>query len=417
MILRNAFRRKGRTAMTMLAVAISMALLVSMLSIAEGILQNAVSGIEESKRDIIITGEGTHGIVDGHQLVKTLKADENVSAASAILGDPSELLKIKFTDPNSLEEKERASIVFGFIPDDEKVFLGDTDERRLRDIFEIKFNNWFNVGGDPHYENGYTGPWTYEILIDSTYAEKNNLSIGNEIEIEDHPHKFRINGTFTTLLSGEGVSSIIPFGIMIMHLSELQSLIGFEEDDLISSVSISLEEGSKDVEPARKIAKDIKNNYPFYRVSTKEDRLNSVSSQLELARLFYTAIGSVSMIIGLLFVACIMIMSVYERTNEFGMLRAIGISKKTIFVQILAESMVLVVLGAIIGLFFGYFTSQALGDYLRSVSGFNQEFTAFTPQLIYTSLLIIIVFGTFISLYPAWKAARKNVLDALRFIR
>ena len=79
--------------------------------------------------------------------------------------------------------------------------------------------------------------------------------------------------------------------------------------------------------------------------------------------------------------------------------------------------MVLVVTGAVIGLVVGYFSSQALGDYLRAVSGFNQEFTAFTPQLIIQSLLIIIVFGTFISLYPAWKAARKNVLDALRFIR
>jgi putative ABC transport system permease protein len=193
--------------------------------------------------------------------------------------------------------------------------------------------------------------------------------------------------------------------------------MGFEEDDLISSISISLAEGNKDVEAAREIALDIKDSYPFYNVVTKEDRLDYVSSQMELARIFYTAIGSVSMIIGLLFVACIMIMSVYERTNEFGMLRAIGISRKTIFIQILAESMVLVVLGAIIGLIFGYFSSRALGDYLRSVSGFNQDFTAFTPQLIFQSLLIIIVFGTFISLYPAWKAARKNVLDALRFIR
>lgn len=418
MFLRNAFRRKGRTAMTMLAVAISMALLVSMLSIAEGILQNAVSGIEESKRDIIIAGEGVHGIKDGHEFTSSLKKDDNVSAASAILGtDWTEFLNIKFTDPNSNEAIERASMAIGLVPDDEEAFLGDANERRLRDIFEVKFNNWFDEGGDPHYENGYTGPWTYEILIDETFANKHNLSIGSTIEIADHPNNFHITGTFSTILSGEGITSIIDFGVIIMHLSELQSLMGFGEDDLISSVSISLSEGNKDVAAAREIAKNIKENYPFYSVATKEDRLNSVSAQLELGRIFYTAIGSVSMIIGLLFVACIMIMSVYERTNEFGMLRAIGISKKTIFVQILAESMVLVVLGAVLGIILGYFSSQAMGDYLRSASGFNQEFTAFTSQLIIQSLLIIIVFGTFISLYPAWKAAKKNVLDALRFIR
>jgi putative ABC transport system permease protein len=417
MILENAFRRKGRTAMTILAVAISMALLVSMLSIAEGILQNAVSGIKESKRDIIVTGEGVHGIVDGHLFADLLEENENVSATSAALGDTSDLLDITFPDPDTGEDIMRAAMGIGIIPDDEKLFLGDADERRLRDIFEVKFHDWFNVGGDPHYENGYNGPWTYEILIDSTFANRHNLSIGDEIQIDTHPNKFHINGTFSTILSGEGLSGIFDLGIIIMHLSELQSIIGVEEDDLISSVSIALKEDHKDVKAAREIARDIKATYPFYSVRTKEDRLDSVSDQLELARVFYTAIGSVSMIIGLLFVACIMIMSVYERTNEFGMLRAIGISKKTIFTQTLGESMILVLIGGLIGLVFGFFGSQILGDYLRTTSGFNQQFTAFTPQLMIQSLAIIIIFGSLISLYPAWQASKKNVLDALRFIR
>jgi ABC-type antimicrobial peptide transport system permease subunit len=418
MILKHAFRRKGRTAMTILAVAISMALLVSMLSIAAGILENAVSGIKDSKRDIIISGEGVHGIENGHELADSLLDEENVSATSPILGtDWTEFLNIKFTDSGSSEDKERAAMGIGLIPHREQAFFGDESERRLRDIFEVKFNKWFNVGGDPHYENDHNGPWTYEILIDETFANRHNLSIGDELTIENHPNNFHINGTFSTILSGEGILSRFDFGIIIMHLSELQSLMGFEESDLISSVSISLEEGHKDVDAAREIAKDIKGTYPFYGVATKEDRLDSVSSQMELARIFYTAIGSVSMIIGLLFVACIMIMSVYERTNEFGMMRAIGISKKTIFIQTLGESMMLVIIGAAIGIFIGFFSSQALGDYLRSMSGLNQQFTAYTPSLIIQALLIIIVFGTLISLYPAAKSAKKNVLDALRFIR
>jgi ABC-type antimicrobial peptide transport system permease subunit len=418
MILENAFRRKGRTAMTMMAVAISMALLVSMLSIAEGILDNAISGIQESKRDIVITGEGIHGIVNGHELTNTLLGDENVSSSSAILGtDWSELLVLNFTDPNSQIQDNRPAIGVGLIPDHETAFLGDESERRLRDLFELQFNQWFSVGDDPHYQNGYSGPWTYEILIDETFAKRHNLSIGDSLFINDHPNMFHINGTFSTILSGEGVFEGIDIGVVVMHLSELQTLMGLEEDDLISSISLSLEDEHKDVSASRAIASNLKNEYPFYNVMTKEDRLDSVSDQMELARIFYTAIGSVSMVIGLLFVACIMIMSVYERTNEFGMMRAIGISKKTIFIQTLLESMVLVVIGAIIGLFLGYFGSQALGDYLRGVSGLNQNFTAFTLQLMIQSLLIIIVFGTFISLYPAWKAARKNIMDALRFIR
>lgn len=418
MILRNAFRRKGRTAMTISAVAISMALLVSMLSIAEGILYNAQSSIEESKRDIIISAEGAHGIANGHNLVKDMKANENISDASAVLvTDWSEFLVLNFSDPGTNITDDFLSIGVGLVPGDEKTFLLDETERRFRDIFEVKFNDWFNVDGDPHHENNYTGEWTYEILIDENFAKRHNLSKGSELRINNHPVNFQIIGTISTILSDEGIFKGIDLGVVVMHLSELQELINLTAKDVITSVSISIAEGHKDVETSRAIAKDIKTQYPFYMVMTKEDRLKSVQDQLVLARLFYTAIGSVSMLIGLLFVACIMIMSIFERTNEFGMMRAIGISKKTIFYQTLMESMVLVVTGAFIGLIFGYFGSQALGDYLRSSTGLNQEFTAFTPQLLIQSLLLIICFGTLISIYPAWTAARKKVVEAMRFIR
>lgn len=418
MIMKNAFRRKGRTTMTVAAVAISMALLVSMLSIAEGILLNAQLGIQESKRDIIVSAQGVHGIVNGHDLVDEMVANENVSAASAILfTDWSEFLVLNITDPGKQITESFLALGVGLIPEDEKNFLGDETERRFRDVFEVKFNDWFEVEGDPHYENNYSGEWTYELLIDETFANRHNLSKGSEFLINDHPVKFHISGTIKTILSGEGIFEGIDIGVVLMHLSELQSLLNFTENDLITSLSISLEDDKKDVETSRALALDIRANYPFYNVLTKEDRLQNVQDQIVLARLFYTAIGSVSMIIGLLFVACIMIMSIFERTNEFGMMRAIGISKKTIFIQTLLESMVLVVSGAIVGLIFGYFGSNALGDYLRSLTGINREFTAYTPELILQSLLLVIVFGTLISLYPAWQAARKKVVEALRFIK
>jgi ABC-type antimicrobial peptide transport system permease subunit len=417
MILRNAFRRKGRTTMTVVAVAISMTLLVSMLSIAEGILYNAQVSIEESKRDIIVSSGGIHGITDGHTMTDELKALENVSAASAVLiTGGTELLSLNFTDEGSGEDKTRSALGIGIVPDDEFSFLGDETERQFRDIFEIKYNDWFEEGGDPHYDNNYTGEWTYEIILDGTFAQRHNLTQGTRLKINDHPMDFKIVGTVTTILSEELLMDF-DFGIIIMHLSELQSLLNLTANDLISSVSVSLEDEHKDVSAARDVAQSIKNKYPYYSVATKEDRLDSIEDELSLAQLLYTAIGSVSMVIGLLFVACIMIMSVFERTNEFGMMRAIGISKKTIFVQTLLESMVLVLIGAGAGIILGYFGSAAMGDWLRETSGLNREFTVFTPNLVISSIIIVIGFGSLISIYPAWQAARKKILDALRFIR
>jgi putative ABC transport system permease protein len=418
MILRNAFRRRGRSILTIVAVAISMALLVSMLSIAEGILYNAEVSISESKRDIIVASEGVHGIANGHELTEELRANENVSAVSAVLvTDLSEFLVLNITDPGTGESENLLAMGVGLVPDDEFVFLEDETERQFRDVFEVKFNDWFREGGDPHYENNYTGEYTGEILIDEAFADRHNLSKDSELLINNHPVRFHVTGTISTILSGEGIFQGIDIGVVMMHLSELQSLLNLTENDLITSISVSLKDEHKDVDAARAIAKDIKDDYPFYSVTTKEDRLDSITEQVALARLFYTAIGSVSMVIGLLFVACIMIMSVFERTNEFGMMRAIGISKRTIFVQTLGESMVLVVIGAGIGLVFGYLGSLITGDWLRITSGINREFTVFTWQLVANSLLIIVCLGTLTSIYPAWQAARKKIILALRFIR
>jgi ABC-type antimicrobial peptide transport system permease subunit len=403
--------------MTVAAVAISMALLVSMLSIAEGILYHASMGIQESERDIIISSDVTHGISNGHELVESLKADKNISAASAhLITDNKELLALNVTDPDSGNYTNYFALAVGIVPENEYGFLGKDRELKFRDIIDVKFEDWFGVGDDPHYENDYTGPWTYELIINDAFAEKHKLSIGSEVGIDGH--RFHITGTFSTAITGEGISEIMKdFALVVMHLSELQSLLNITDGDEISSISLSLTDDQKDLDSARKIATDLKDQFPFYSVMTKEDRLKSIENQLSLGRLFYTAIGSVSLIIGLLFVACIMIMSIFERTNEFGMMRAIGISKRTIFIQTIFESMVIVMIGAFIGLIFGFFGSQALGDYLKTTSGIEQEFTVFTPQLLVQSLLIIVIFGTIISLYPAWKAARKNILEALRFIR
>ena len=417
MILRNAFRRKGRTGMTVTAVAISMALLVSMLSIAEGILYTAQMSIEESKRDIVVSSGGIHGITNGHALTEELRGHENISAASAVLvTDTTETLSLNVTDPETGENIIRQAFGIGIVPDDEFAFLGDETERQFRDIFELRFNDWFQVGGDPHYENNYTGEWTYEILMDETFAKRYNLINGSGLEINDHPLDFKIVGTISTIFS-EDLLSELDIGIIIMHLSELQSLINLTDSDVITSVSVSLEDEHKNVNAARDIAQEIKEQYPYYSVATKEDRLDSIEDELSLAQLLYTAIGSVSMIIGLLFVACIMIMSVFERTNEFGMMRAIGISKRTIFMQTLLESMVLVIIGAGIGLIFGFYGSIAMGDWLREASGLNRDFTVFTPNLVINSMIIVIGFGSIISIYPAWQAARKKILDALRFIK
>jgi ABC-type antimicrobial peptide transport system permease subunit len=414
--------------MTILAVLISSALLVSMLSIAEGILYNATKRLEESKRDIIISSSGyqigsgsIHGIVNGHEFVDELKEDSaNITEASPLLAtDLSELLVLNHTKGDETTIFEGFGI--GIIPGLEKRFLDENNKARFANLFDIEFIDWFEEPGDPHYENNYTGDWTYEVLMEEEFRKSKGFEKGDKVKINNHSNLFTIRGSFKTSISLDDLLGgfNVDIAIVMMHLSELQDeeILGLNDKDTISSISIALVDDVNDAEGSRAVANRIKTEHPFYSVSTREDQLESVARQTTLAQIYSTAIGTVSMIIGLLFVTCIMIMAVIERTNEFGMMRAIGISKKTIFTQTLLESLMIVIIGTLIGLIFGYFGSEALGDYISTSLGIQEEFTAFTETLIFRTILLVISIGTLVSLYPAWSASRKNIVDALRYIR
>jgi ABC-type antimicrobial peptide transport system permease subunit len=453
--------------MTITAVAISMALLISMLAIAEGIWVDAVGDLEKSKEDILIIPSDVLGgtLNNGHELTEKINADHsNVSSAAPFLMD----LLIANASTETVPDAGGMVIALGIIPEYFDEFL-DKDKNLNIYGFEIKFNDWFEEEGDPHYENDFTGPYTYEVLVDKLLAENFGLEKGSELKLSkgfpsvselvgtgdtsvlgtsqannDKDLTFIVGGFFETSFEGGGFYGQFFQGNIILHLSELQSLknldvINIDNNtiikDEINGISIALTKDVKEENRINEVADSLQLEYRYYKVLTKSDQLKRIEEQVSMARIYYTAIGSVAIIIGMLFVTCIMIItaigsvaiiigmlfvtcimiiSVYERTHEIGMLRAIGISRKTIFTQILTESVLIVFIGAVIGLIPGYFGSIALSDYLSSNLGVSQDFTAFTTDLIVNSFMVILVVGGIVSLYPAWRASHMKIVEALQ---
>ncbi len=228
--------------------------------------------------------------------------------------------------------------------------------------------------------------------------------------------EFRIVGYYETRLTGEGALGSLKIYGALLRLSELQGILAYEdikEEDRADTLSLSLEPAT-DVDA---FLDKFKAAYPEYAedIKTKKEMIADASQYSAMSSVFYQVIGSVALIISLLFVASIMIMAVYERTNEIGMMRAIGISRKTIFLEIFTEGFVIVIMGALLGLIPGYFGSIALGNYMASSIGINQTFTAFTPEMIKNALLEVIILGSLFTLYPAWKASKMNILEALKY--
>jgi putative ABC transport system permease protein len=119
-------------------------------------------------------------------------------------------------------------------------------------------------------------------------------------------------------------------------------------------------------------------------------------------------VAVVSLIVGGIGIMNIMIVSVTERTREIGIRKAVGATGQDILLQFLTESLVVSVLGGIIGILFGVLGSYMVGR----IFGWN---TVITPQSIFLSFLVSAAIGIIFGVYPARKASKLHPIDALRF--
>ena len=142
--------------------------------------------------------------------------------------------------------------------------------------------------------------------------------------------------------------------------------------------------------------------------------------------LFSTQIDVVRLIIALIIVLSIsntMVMSVLERTGEVGTMMAMGSKRANILVQFLQEGLVLGVIGGALGLIIGALLASvisAIGIPMPPAPGMRHGFTggvSLTVPLVLNAFLLALLTTLLATIYPAFKASRLNIVDALRYNR
>jgi putative ABC transport system permease protein len=145
-----------------------------------------------------------------------------------------------------------------------------------------------------------------------------------------------------------------------------------------------------------------------FRVMSQSELLATITSITDIMTYLLGAIAGISLLVGGIGIMNIMFVSVTERTREIGLRMSIGGRGKDIMKQFLAESIILSILGGVMGVVFGYLLARLAGSLMSSQA-------IVKTQSVVLAFIVCFVIGVFFGWYPARKAANLNPIDALRY--
>ncbi len=150
-----------------------------------------------------------------------------------------------------------------------------------------------------------------------------------------------------------------------------------------------------------------------FTIISQQDMINVASSITSVLTIFLGGIAAISLLVGGIGIMNIMLVSVIERTREIGLRKALGARKEDILIQFLAESLLLSLVGGVIGIGFGWFISSIVGR----IAAAND--VSINPNISLQSILLATLFsiavGLFFGIYPANRAANLQPVEALRY--
>jgi putative ABC transport system permease protein len=235
-------------------------------------------------------------------------------------------------------------------------------------------------------------PAADEVLIPRAAAEKFSKKAGEKI---------RVLGRDLDIVGIFHAGSLFFDRCIVVPLRIARAMAG-KDPKFVSSFYVELREGAD----PREVAKRLEAALPVKAWTTEEVTRETASLWRELD-VFLLAIASIAVLVGGVGIVNTMLMSVMERTGELGVLRATGWRRRDVIRLILIESSALGAGGGVLGCAVGWGIVALAGTILplRPVV---------TPALLGQSFALALVLGALGGLYPAWRAANLDPMEAIR---
>jgi putative ABC transport system permease protein len=396
MALKSIFKNKMRTALTMLGIVIGVGAVIVMVAIGNG----AQSQIKRQ-----ISGLGTNLIVVTAGSIQTGGASQGAQSFNRLTVDDVDAIKREATLLGGVSPVivTRTQVVGGSGNWRAEVNGVSTDFFGIRD--------WATTSGDLFTEEDVRTKRTV-VLLGATVA-KNLFAdadpVGTEIRLGKTP--FTVVGVLAS--KGQTASGSDQDDVVIVPYTAAQTrLNGFSfVGQILASASspATLAPAQEEIKTIMRAAHGIPNGgTDDFTVRDQTAIAKAATSTSSIMTSLLAAIASVSLIVGGIGIMNIMLVSVTERTREIGIRMAIGARGSDVMLQFLVESIVMCLLGGLLGL--------GVGVGGASLVGRLTGWTIATPvSAVFLAIGFSAAVGIFFGFYPARKAASLDPIQALRF--
>jgi putative ABC transport system permease protein len=366
-IWKNLLRRRTRSLLTMAGIAIGIGAVVALASLAWGFETSWVRTYAARGTDMIVTKVTSQSPIPApfdQEHVRELKAMPRVTEASGLL-----------TDLISIEDAPSV-LVFGW---EANSFL------------------WGHL-------NLVSGRWPASdeepvVMLGSVAAEVMNKTVGSSIQIETGT--FKVCGIFESTALAEN-------GAVIMRLLQMQHVT--EQDGKVNFVNVKLAPGTT-TEQVEELRHTIAARMTGFKAFTAGEVAQN-NTGIQVAKAMSWATSAIALFVGAIGVMNTVLMSVFERTHEIGILLAIGWRRSRILKMILYESMMLGVVGGLVGSAVGTVTVKLLQTTPLLRGKIEGEFSIY---LFVLAMAISIGLGALGGLYPGIRGSRMHPSEALRY--
>jgi len=361
LVMRNALHRPIRTAITVIAVAIEVTLVIIVVGLTSGLLTESAKRTEGVGADLMVQPPSASifmafsGAPMPISIGARLAQLEYVQAVAPVL--------VEFNSVNGFD------LVYGIQPD-----------------------TFHAVSGGFIVYEGHELQDANDILVDDVYARASRVKVGQTLHILEHD--FHIAGIVE---HGKGAR-------LFVLMSTLQEMSGAHDKASVFFIKCD----RSDHTPAA--TDEVRGLLPNYEIRPLKDVISQItSSNLPGLGAFINVMIAIAVGIGFLVTFLSMYTTIIERTREIGVLKSLGASKTYIVEVVLSETTLLCVAGAAGGVGLSYLMRIFILRIFPSLT------ILITARWIFLAGLIAVLGGLLGATYPAWLASRKDPVEALAY--